>query len=398
MRISIIYLLQLFFLTISFSQSQSNNILLDSDREKNKDYFSTNSENIVNQNFSRNKENTSYSRKNENNEILELWKNEPFGDYVPNNEISDRRSANEKHFQREDGQVDMYYSSEPINYLEEGNWKTIYNTIIEDNNGIYKFSNLNNTFKSYYPENIQDGFKTLLNGQELLEMLNATMYYESNGQKLDVLNINSSKGSVKGNKLTYEKVYGNAIDLLVTQSGGKRKLDYIIKDRSAVNEAYSNAQYLVFSEEILLPKGWTAKLDNDVILLIDDTGEVALAYEKPTVFDSSENALEKKSNTGALDSTEDYFMAEMINYPQIEADQNSKPDRHISYDINVTGNNLIVLTKVNLCYLLDKKEYILLLLIQPFLVHGVQLLGHTRQQINVVSLHKELLLLLVVLH
>ena len=192
-------------------------------------------------------------RRNQNDFEKELWKNESFWAYRSTNEISDRRAANEKHFQREDGQVDMFTSSDPINFLENGKWKTIYNTIVEDNNSIYKFSNLNNTFKSYYPENIQNGFKTVLNGQELLEMRNATMYYESNGQKLDIQNINNSQGSVNGNKLTYEKVYGNAIDLHVTQSGGKRKLDYIIQDRSSINEAYSNAEYLVFSEEIVLP-------------------------------------------------------------------------------------------------------------------------------------------------
>lgn len=284
-----------------------------------------------------------------------FWLAEDFSSYKISDEITNRRSENEKHFQREDGQVDMFVSSEPINYLDNGNWKTIYNTIIKDNNGIYEFSNLNNTFKSYYPENIQSGFKTILNGQELLEMRNATMYYESNGQKLDVLNISSSQGSANGNKLTYEKVYGNAIDLLVTQSGGKRKLDYIIKDRSAINDAYSNAQYLVFSEEILLPKGWSAKMENGVILLIDASGEVASAYEKPTVFDSNESLeFKNNQNTSNYDTSMEQVYAKTLEDSNNK--QNFQINENISYDIQIDNNEMTILTKVDLNYLLDNNR------------------------------------------
>ncbi len=295
----------------------------------------------------------------DNSERQMFWNKQPFGAYQASSELSERRSANEKHFQRPDGQVEMFFSSEPINYLENGSWETIYNTIIEDHNGVYRFSNLNNTFKSYYAGNVQDGFKTIMNGVELLEMRNASLYYEVNGEKVGIQNIQNSQGTVNGNELLYKKVYGNAIDLLVTQSGGKRKLDYVIKDRSAINEAYSNGQYLVFSEEIVLPKGWSAKLENGVILLIDDTGVVASAYEKPTIFDSNENLREKDAQTTAyIDPTVGYMKAEINEKLQSEINQGSQLDEYISYDMQLVDNKLIILTKVSLFYLFDeKREY-----------------------------------------
>ena len=106
---------------------------------------------------------------NQSQSEKELWKNETFASYRTDNEISERRSANEKHFQREDGQVDMFVSSEPINYMENGLWQTIYNTISEDLTSPYKYSNTSNLFKSYYPEQIQQGFKTILEGKSCLK-------------------------------------------------------------------------------------------------------------------------------------------------------------------------------------------------------------------------------------
>lgn len=293
----------------------------------------------------------------EHNEHPKFWANEAFGKYVINNEITDRRSENEKHFQREDGRVDMFVSSEPINFLENGKWKTIYNSILEDNNGIYKFSNLNNTFKSYYPRNIQVGFKTVINGQELLEMRNATMYYELNGQKMDVQEIESATGVANGNKLTYTNVYGNDIDLIVTQSGGKRKLDYVIRDRAAINSNLSNAQYLVFSEEITLPHGWSAKLENGAIHLLNASGNVASLYEMPVVFDSNQNLPEKESKgTAEFDNTSDVVNAKMNSKGAIQNNEDIYISRNIAYEIELLGNKLTVLTKVELTYLLDENR------------------------------------------
>ena len=108
---------------------------------------------------------------------------------------------------------------------------------------------------------IQQGFKTILEGKNILEMQNSSMYYESNGERLGEVSISNSIAKVDKNIISYPSVYGAGINLLITQKGGKRKLDYIIQNKAALNAQFMNAEYLVFSEDIILPNGWSAKLE-----------------------------------------------------------------------------------------------------------------------------------------
>jgi hypothetical protein len=290
------------------------------------------------------------------------WKNESFGNYSNSSELVERRSLNEKHFEREDGKVDMFVSSEPINFMENGLWQTIYTTISVDPTSPYKYSNTSNLFKSYYPEQIQQGFKTILEGEVVLEMQNASMYYQSNGERLGEVSISNSIAKVDKNIISYPSVYGAGIDLMITQKGGKRKLDYIIQNKAALNTQFMNAEYLVFSEDIVLPNGWSAKLENGSVLLMDQTGKVVSLYETPFVFDNNKSVLDKPHNENVnLDLTN--FSVERIN-----KDNSVKQiDDNISYEISMNGSTLNILTKVKMTYLQDENR-VFPVMVDPTLV------------------------------
>ncbi len=287
----------------------------------------------------------------ENDTIKSSWQNESFGGYSENNEFTERRTLNEKHFKLPNGKVDMFVSSEPINYMENGLWQTIYTSLSVDATSPYKYSNTSNLFKSYYPEKIQQGFKTILEGKNILEMQNSSMYYESNGERLGEVSISNSIAKVDKNIISYPNVYGAGINLLITQKGGKRKLDYIIQNKAALNAQFMNAEYLVFSEDIILPNGWSAKLENGAVLLMDQSGKVVSLYETPSVFDNNKSVPDKPHNENAkLDLTN--FAVERIKKDQADI----QIDDNIVYEISMNGSTLNILTKVKMTYLKDENR------------------------------------------
>ena len=291
------------------------------------------------------------------------WAALDYGNYSQSSELVERRSAHEKHFTRQDGQVDMYVSSDQINYFENGQWKTILNTITEDVNGNYKYSNLHNDFKSYYPENIQHGVKTILAGHEMFEMKNAKMYFESNGAKVNVQSIQPSSGIATNNLLSYKDIYGNSIDLQITQGGGKRKLDYILKDRTLI-DLNASSQFMVFSEEVILPKGWTARVEDEVIIILNQSGKFVCMYDAPLVFDSNNN------NPTKSDSDKKNF-----DFPNFQGHRSEKEseiisDDNIEYELIVNGNLLTILTKVKMSYLLQQ-DLVYPVFVDPTLTNSI---------------------------
>ena len=167
---------------------------------------------------------------------------------------------------------------------ENNEWKTIFHTISPALNG---FKNEHNSHKTYYPATAKGSLKTVLKGGEVLhDMLDMNMYFFVNGNKEQIQTIKNEKGIVEVNKLLYPNIYGNGIDLQLTQETSKRKMDYVIHSLSALGSIPSNASHLVFEETVELPLGWTAELKDNIILLRDIMGEIKALYEKPYLEDA----------------------------------------------------------------------------------------------------------------
>lgn len=216
-----------------------------------------------------------------------LWENEPFGTYAQGSEIIQKRDATTKHFRNPDGTITAHVSSGKINYFENGQWKTIFHSIVPSSTG---FENTTNNHKTYYPSTSAGNIKTTLaNGATLIDLKNLKMYYEVNGNPVQTQNIQEKQGMVNYNELTYSNVYGVGIDLRLTQNTTQRKMDYIINSPAALINIPSGAQFLVFEEQVVLPNAWTAQLVNNEILLIDPTNTVQVIYEKPIFSDTPQH-------------------------------------------------------------------------------------------------------------
>jgi uncharacterized protein YneR len=282
----------------------------------------------------------SFSQRSTVNHESELWRNEPFGARPMQKELVDRRDANSKHFQNDNGGITAHIASGPINYFEDGQWKTIYHTISPTSNG---FENVHNNHKTFYPSTSNGSITTILeNGAVLKDMVGMKMYYEVNGQAIQVQNIQSKLGNASYNELTYSGVYGDGIDLRLTQNTTQRKMDYIIHNPQALGTIPTGSQFLVFEEQVELPRGWIAELKDNVIYLKDATGKVQAAYERPEFMDAP------------LSSNE-------INNFKIQGEGNSQRETNESsglkhktgdYQLIQDGNILTIKTKVEVSWLL----------------------------------------------
>lgn len=258
----------------------------------------------------------------------QLWENEPFGGHDLTTELVERRDAFSKHFDRGEGTITAYIASGPINYLDQGKWKTIYHTITPSDNG---FENVHNSYKTYYPTVSTGHVSTVLtNGSQLKDMLQMQMYYEINGNPTQVQSITSVQGIANFNELTYSGVYGNGIDLRLTQNTTGRKMDYIIHSVDALGVIPPGATSLIFEESAILPDNYTAELIDGIIYLKDSDGNVQAKYERP-------------------------YFTETLTDNQEELDYR-EPYKTGIYEIAQNGNTLLIKTKVPLDWLLASER------------------------------------------
>lgn len=251
-------------------------------------------------------------------EGAEKWRLENFGRLDQGDELIDLRDAYTKHFKDDWGGNQAMVSSAPIHYPEDGIWKTIFNAIDPLGQG---FQNTTNYFKTFYPEQSNAAITTLLpNGDVLTDMNDMRMIWMAGEQEVSSTPISTCNGSLQHNTLTYPAVYGQSIDLRLTQMNISRKMDYVIKDGDVFNSIPTGADFLVFEERIELPSGYTAELKDNTVEVRDANGAPVAWFTKPDVYDQKplENAGEKY-----LPTTTGEFV------------------------LNQTGNNLVLQTKVS---------------------------------------------------
>lgn len=301
-------------------------------------------------------------RKTQKNKASTVWQNKSYGVLPENAEIIERRSQFEKHFDKGNGKVTMVTSNSPLNYLLNGKWETIFTSIEVNSSGKeshYAFANTKNIFESYYGQTLTNGIKTVFGkDEELIEMQNARLYYLTDEkQEINSQLIGSSKGEISKNELLYESIFGPFIDLKLTQTAGKRKLDYIIKSKDAFNNVPENAKYMVFEETITLPLGWSARIENKEIVLLNAKGERVAGYAQPIVRDT-----EIKDNPKTTEIEKRYTNLEM--HDDLISESNTRKNANtttqqdeklIRYEISQDGTTLTVKTLVFVDWL--RSEY-----------------------------------------
>lgn len=271
-----------------------------------------------------------------NYESPEKWLQESFGTYIQQNEIIEKRDANSKHFRNGDGTITALIAAGNINYKEGGQWKTIFHSIEQSSTG---FTNIHNLFKTYYPLNANGHVLTKLpNGSEFKDLLNMRMYFQTGTTQMEVRNISSSPGNSNFNQLTYRDVYGQGIDLRLTQNTSHRKLDYLINSKNSLGSIPNNAEWLIFEEKVELPNGWTAQITGNTIEVKDVNGQVQFVFEKPVFKDSPvhTHGEELLGNVDHTNCSANHNGHELIG----------------NYELVQIGNLLTIKTKVPLSWLL----------------------------------------------
>lgn len=266
------------------------------------------------------------------------WQNEPYGKFETSSELVDRRDQNSKHFRNSDGTITAYIAAGALNYQENGQWKTIFHSIEEVEEG---FVNKDNLFKTFYPKNSQGCIKTILqNGSEVLDMLDMRMYFLADNIEVGSYYVQPVQGSITFNELRYPNVYGQGIDLRLTQNTNQRKMDYIIANKQSLGSIPNNAEWLIFEEKVKLPFGWKAVLSGKEIFVMNEANVLQLIYEKPVFTDSPIHDHDHE----ALDANESC------------SKDHSAPMFIGEYDLLQEGDFLIIRTKVSLSWLLDSKR------------------------------------------
>ena len=88
-----------------------------------------------------------------------LWANEPYGHYDMTKEVLSKRTVTAKTFDKGNGSFVSHISSGPLHYQENGEWRTIYSSIVPNNSGVYSqynYANTANSYKSYYSSDINN--------------------------------------------------------------------------------------------------------------------------------------------------------------------------------------------------------------------------------------------------
>src|SRR5690554_1363195 len=218
----------------------------------------------------------------------------PFDAVKGKKEDQSKRDAFSKHYINEDGSFTALIGAGPIHYEKNGRFYDIDHTIIPSNDANFPYVNATNLFSSYFGATAHTGVKNKTAEGEIQELLNTKMYWEVNGQIVNEVQSSDVPVSIEGDKAYYHHLFGNiAAELIVLT--GKRKLNYIIPSAQDLGNVPENAEYLVFTEDVVLPFGWTSSLTETGIMIKDAMGQEIYLYENPHSTDAESHALREEN-------------------------------------------------------------------------------------------------------
>ena len=202
-------------------------------------------------------------------------------------EDTSKRDTFSKHFANNDGSYTAIIGSGPVHYAKDGKYYDINHDIQTNIDVAYPYANKENLFESYFGATSHDGIKNKTAEGEIKEFLNTKMYWEVNGQAVNTTNSINASITIQGEKAYYNNMYGNISAEFIIESG-RRKLNYVVPNTAALHNVPVGANYLVFSENIVLPYGWTYKINQrHGILILDNNGKTIYNYENPVSTDAA---------------------------------------------------------------------------------------------------------------
>jgi len=210
-------------------------------------------------------------------------------------ELTSLRNHYTRQYQNADGSIAAVISSAPIHYLKDGMFEAINPLIVPVNSSEYPYENTTNLMETYFGRSSKMGIKSVQAGAAIQEFLNTKMYWERGG--IETQTIWSADVPVQAvqNKAVYENLFGR-IGAEFTITAAKRELNYVIPDANALGSIPSGADFLVFSEEVILPQGWSYQISpRGGIALIDPNGKSTYTYQHPLSKDAATELTENNT-------------------------------------------------------------------------------------------------------
>src|SRR5690554_695235 len=219
----------------------------------------------------------------------------PFDAVKGKKEDLSKRDEFSKHYINEDGSYTALIGAGSIHYEKDGVWEDIQTNIVTNSSSDFTFKNTTNVFQSFYGATAHKGIKSKTKEGEVLEFQNTKMFWEVNGQETNTQTSANTTIVVNKDIATYPNLFGT-ISAEFTSLVGKRELNYVIPNVQEIANAPTNAEYLVFSEDITLPNNWMAISTEQGIEVKNQTGEVIYLYPKPVSTDAN-FTLRQEENT-----------------------------------------------------------------------------------------------------
>ena len=248
--------------------------------------------------------------------------------------------------------------SHPIHYKTDDGFLPIDLGISQNVNAgasEYKYVNATNSFKSYFPEQISQGFSAEFAPETYFkDLINPRIFAEMGGIVFNEQSINNATIQVNANKAVYENVY-DFIDLSVEMDYGRRRTDYVIQSLAALSGFPLDAEYLVFEEALELPDSWEAKFEAGMILFIDGADSIVAGYDLPVLIEpnAQRSSPNKLGDTSEINAHEEYS-AKLIFFELLEH-----------------NGSYLLRTKVNMSWL-RSPERTFPVIVDPDLVFGSQ--------------------------
>ncbi|HNW70419.1 MAG TPA: T9SS type A sorting domain-containing protein [Bacteroidales bacterium] len=217
----------------------------------------------------------------------------------PENENVSLRNMTSKHFLNADGSYDAIITAGmPLNYMENGAWQTIRKEIVRNtaaNQNEYAYANTTNVFKTFYSGQSNGGVMTEYSGFSVREWVNPEISWMVGDNLVESINISNNEGFVDLNKLIFSNCFPNT-DVRFTQENGGKKLDLILKNAKILSQAPAGASHMAINETIVLPDGWSSRLNESAIYILNAKGECVYVYASPEFYDSNPESVKKTGN------------------------------------------------------------------------------------------------------
>jgi len=241
----------------------------------------------------------------QNSMSLEIYERDAiYAGKKPADEVIDRRDRTSKHFRNADGSFEAMLSTGSMNYLENGQWKTIQRNYVSNQTGNhpdFEFANTTNSFHTFLSSQHENGIMTQLPEGAVTEWINKKIeWLDENYNSIGELLPNNAIMSVKESKAEYTNIFPHT-NALITQGFDGRGIDYEITSSDFLNLIPNSTKYISVTETIELPTGWTAKyyydstnesqpISKQQISIFDENGNEILRYMPPKYFEKNNEA------------------------------------------------------------------------------------------------------------